>query len=109
MQKLELSNCLYDDRVRLGEKTCSSFVKSLSSNTTFERSVNQDAQKGSQILVKKIDGDLYLCEKSHRGVLNWTIHCLFVSKEKRVCENRRSFIFAESTPFKSCSLREKTA
>ena len=81
----------------------------LSSNTTFERIVNQDAQKGSQILVKKIDGDLYLCEKSHRGVLNWNIHCLFVSKEKKVRENRRSFIFAESTLFKSYSLREKTA
>ena len=57
--------------------------------------------------MKKIDGDLYLCEKSHRGVLNWNIHCLFVSKEKRVWENRRSFIFAESTLFKSCSLRGK--
>ena len=81
----------------------------LSSNTTFERSVNQDAQKGSQILVKKIDCDLYICEKSHRSVLNWNIHCLFLSKEKRACENRRSFIFAESNLFKSCSLREKAA
>ena len=82
MQKLELSNCLYDDGVRLGEKLAALSLN-LSSNTTFKRSVNQDAQKGSQILVKKIDGDLYVCEKSHKGVLNWNIRCLFVSKEKK--------------------------
>ena len=82
MQKLELLSCLYDDRAHLGEKLAA-LLLNLSSNTTFERSVNQDAQKGSQVLVTKIDGDLYLCEKSHRGVLNWNIHCLFVSKEKK--------------------------
>ena len=66
-------------------------------------------KKAAEISVKKIDGDLYLCEKSNKGVLNWNIHCLFVSEEKRVFGNGRSFIFAESTLFKSCSLREKTA
>ena len=82
MQKLELSNYLYDDGVRLGEKIAA-LSSNLSSNTTFERNANQDAQNGSQILVKKIDGDLHLCEKSHKGVLNWNIRCLFVSKEKK--------------------------
>ena len=65
MQKLELSSCLYDDGVRLGEKFATLSL-TLSSSITFEKSVNPDAQKGSPTLVKKIDGDLYLCEKSQR-------------------------------------------
>ena len=65
VQKLELSSCLYDDGVRLGEKFAALSL-TLSSNTTFEKSVNPDAQKGSPTLVKKIDGDLYICEKSQR-------------------------------------------
>ena len=65
MQKLELSSCLYDDGVRLGEKFAA-LLLTLPSNTTFEKSVNPDAQKGSPTLVKKIDGDLYLCEKTQR-------------------------------------------
>ena len=65
MQKLDLLSCLYDDRVRLGEKFATLSL-TLSSNTTFEKSVNPDAQKGSPTLVKKIDGDLYICGKSQK-------------------------------------------
>ena len=65
MQKLERSSYLYDDGVSLEEKFAALSL-TLSSNTTFEKSVNPDAEKGSPTLVKKIDGDLYICEKSQR-------------------------------------------